>query len=308
MIGAESERRSSILPEVYIYVPTARRYRPISTSNKLRCNPVLLHSLEERWHDGEFFRKETTTMLQQASVTSDPRKDGRAGHGGGYARIKATNDSGAAQIAAPDDRSVIDALRRGDETAFARLVEQHHASLRRVARLYISNRAVADEVVQDTWLSVIQGIWAFEGRSSLKTWIFRILINRAKTRAVREGRTVPVACFEEQVAAAAAPVAPDCLQPPEHPGELGHWTHLRFDLGASPERRLLAQEVRQHLQHAIEALPEHQRLVLILRDVEGCSTEEVCNALGIQETNTRVLLHRARAKVRAALEPYFKGA
>lgn len=229
-------------------------------------------------------------MLQQASVIRDPRSDGRV-----------------AQVAAPDDRSVIDALRRGDETAFTHLVDHYHASLRRVARLYVSNRAVAEEIVQDTWLGVIQGLWAFEGRSSLKTWIFRILINRAKTRAVREGRTVPIARFDEEVEAA-APVATDCFQPAEHRAGLGSRTHRQPDLEASPERRLLGREAREHLQNAIEALPEHQRLVLILRDVEGCSTEEVCNALGFQETNIRVLLHRARAKVRAALEPYLEGA
>ena len=217
------------------------------------------------------------------------------------------SDGRAAQVAAPDDRSVIDALRRGDETAFARLVDHYHASLRRVARLYVSNHAVADEIVQDTWLGVIQGLWAFEGRSSLKTWIFRILINRAKTRAVREGRTAPIARFDEEVEAV-APVAPDGFQPAEHRAGLGSRTHRQPDLEASPERRLLGREAREHLQNAIEALPEHQRLVLILRDVEGCSTEEVCNALGFQETNIRVLLHRARAKVRAALEPYLEGA
>jgi RNA polymerase sigma-70 factor (ECF subfamily) len=161
--------------------------------------------------------------------------------------------------------------------------------------------------VQDTWLGVIHGIWAFEGRSSLKTWIFRILINRAKTRATREGRTVPFPRFDAAVEAAETAVAPDRFQPVDHPTAPGGWTHPPPDLGASPERWLLAQEARQHLQSAIAALPEHQRLVLILRDVEGCSTEEVCNALGFQETNTRVLLHRARAKVRAALEPYLKG-
>jgi RNA polymerase sigma-70 factor, ECF subfamily len=207
-----------------------------------------------------------------------------------------------------DDLSVIEALRRGDETAFARLVDLHHASLRRVARLYISDRAVADEVVQDTWLGVIQGIWAFEGRSSLKTWIFRILINRAKTRAAREGRTVPFARFDAEVDVAEAPVAPDPSWPAAYPTEPGHWTHPPRDLGASPERRLLAREIREQLQNAIEALPENQRLVLVLRDVEGRSTEEVCNALGFQETNVRVLLHRARAKVRVALEPYLEGA
>jgi RNA polymerase sigma-70 factor, ECF subfamily len=221
--------------------------------------------------------------------------------------IEAASDSGAAQVVAPDDGSVIDALRRGDEGAFARLVDQYHPSLRRVARLYIANRAVADEVVQDTWLGVIQGIWAFEGRSSLKTWIFRILINRAKTRAAREGRTVRFARFDAEADVAEAPVVSDRFWPADHPTEPGHWTHPPRDLGASPERRFLAREAREQLENAIEALPEHQRLVLILRDVEGCSTEEVCNALGFQETNTRVLLHRARAKVRVALEPYLKG-
>jgi RNA polymerase sigma-70 factor, ECF subfamily len=98
------------------------------------------------------------------------------------------------------------------------------------------------------------------------------------------------------------------LRSADHTAEPGHWTHPPQDLGASPEHRLLARETREHLQNAIEALPEHQRLVLILRDVEGCSTEEVCNALGFQETNVRVLLHRARAKVRVALEPYLGGA
>lgn len=221
--------------------------------------------------------------------------------------VEAASDSGAAWVEVPDEGSVIDALRRGDEGAFARLVDQYHPSLRRVARLYISDRAVVDEVVQDTWLGVIQGIWAFERRSSLKTWIFRILINRAKTRAAREKRMVPFPRFDDDVDVAEAAVAPDRFQPVDHPTEPGCWPHPPPNLGASPERWLLAQEARQHLQSAIAALPEHQRLVLILRDVEGCSTEEVCNALGFQETNTRVLLHRARAKVRTALEPYLTG-
>jgi RNA polymerase sigma-70 factor (ECF subfamily) len=221
--------------------------------------------------------------------------------------VEAAGGSGASQVVAPGVGSVIDALRRGDEGAFARLVDQYHASLRRVARLYIANRAIADEVVQDTWLGVIQGIWAFEGRSSLKTWIFRILINRAKTRAAREGRMVPFPRFDAAAEPAEAAVASDRFQPVDHPNEPGRWTHPLPDLGASPERWLLAREARQHLQSAIATLPEHQRLVLILRDVEGCSTEEVCNALGLQETNSRVLLHRARAKLRAALEPYLKG-
>jgi RNA polymerase sigma-70 factor (ECF subfamily) len=206
-----------------------------------------------------------------------------------------------------DDGSVIDALRRGDDTAFARLVDRYGASLRRVACRYVSNRAVADEVVQDTWLGVIQGISAFECRSSLKTWIFHILMNRAKTRAARERRTVPMARLDDLVQAA-APAAPDCFPPAERPTEPGRWTRPEPGLAASPERRVLAREARAHLQNAIEALPEHQRLVLILRDVEGCSTKEVGNALGFREINTRVLLHRAHAKVREALRPYLDGA
>ena len=208
------------------------------------------------------------------------------------------------QLEAPDDGSVIEALRRGDEGAFARLVDDYHASLSRVARLYITNRAVADEMVQDTWLGVIRGIWAFQGRSSLKTWIFRILINRAKTRAAREGRIVPFARFDVELEPVEPAVTPDRFQAADHPTEPGRWMNPPPD----PERRLLAWEAREQLRSAIEALPEHQRLALILRDVEGCSTQDVCNVLGVQETNARVLLHRARAKVRSALEPYLQGA
>jgi RNA polymerase sigma-70 factor, ECF subfamily len=156
------------------------------------------------------------------------------------------------------------------------------ASLRRVARFYISDRAVADEVVQDTWLGVIQGIWAFEGRASLKTWIVRILINRAKARAGREGRTVPFARFDGDVDVAEATVAPDRFRPAADPTEPGHWAHPPRDLAASPEHCLLAREVREQLQSAIAALPEHQRLVLILRHIEGRSTEEVCNGWGFR--------------------------
>ena len=154
----------------------------------------------------------------------------------------------------------------------------------------------------------VQGIWAFEGRSSLKTWIFRILINRAKTRAAREGRTVPFDGFGgDNVGAPEAAVSPDRFWPADHPTEPGHWASPPRDFGASPEHRLLGREAGEQLQKAIDRLPPNQRLVLTLRDIEGCSTEEVSNALGIQETNGRVLLHRARAKVRAALEPYLEG-
>ena len=167
-------------------------------------------------------------------------------------RIEAS-DSGAAQVVASDDGSVIAALRRGDEGAFGRLVDEYHPSLRRVARLYIANRAVADEVVQDTWLGVIQGIWAFEGRSSLKTWIFRILINRAKTRAAREGRIAPFPRFDAAVEAAEAAVAPDRSSPSTIPPSLatgrtrrptreplrsaGSWPRRHASTSRAPSRR-----------------------------------------------------------------------
>jgi RNA polymerase sigma-70 factor, ECF subfamily len=195
------------------------------------------------------------------------------------------------QAAGWEDSAILDALRRGDADAFARLVAEHHASLRRVARLYVANSAIADEVVQDTWLGVIRSIWAFEGRSSIKTWIFRILVNRARTRGVREGRS---ASFIGALAAETA-TGPD-------------WTPPTLDRGSSPEQSLLNKELGERLRTVIDTLPSNLRIVLWLRDVEGWSSEEVCNALAIHETNQRVLLHRARSRARAALEPYLEGA
>lgn len=199
-----------------------------------------------------------------------------------------------------EESALLDALRRGDEDAFARLVGEHHASLRRVARLYVASAAVADEVVQETWLGVIRGIWAFEGRSSLKTWIFRILVNRARTRAARESRSARlIADLPGDTAAA--------VDSPDAP-EIGLSAQPSSDPDSSPERGLLTSELREKLGTAIDALPSNLRAVLWLRDVEGWSAGDVCNALAIQETNQRVLLHRARSRVRAALEPYLEGA
>ena len=201
-----------------------------------------------------------------------------------------------------EESALLDALRRGDEEAFARLVAEHHASLRRVARLYVASSAIADEVVQDTWLGVIRGIWAFEGRSSLKTWIFRILVNRARTRAARESRSVAFAgtISTENGAEPEPSVSPE--------GTAGRWAGPSPDPGSSPELSLLTKELGERLRTIIDALPPNLRVVLWLRDVEGWSSEEVCNALVIQGTNQRVLLHRARSRVRAALEPYFEEA
>ena len=202
------------------------------------------------------------------------------------------------------DAAVIAALRGGDEEAFTRLVDQHHAALRRIARLYVSSPAIADEVVQETWLAVIQGVWAFQGRSSLRTWILRILINRAKTRAQREGRTVPFADagVAEPVPAGDAP-DPDLGGRPDQEHGRGSWL---LDPQPSPEATVLTREARAHLLAAIDALPMNQRTVITMRDLEGYSSEEVCNALGLTETNQRVILHRARSAVRGSVAAYFR--
>jgi RNA polymerase sigma-70 factor, ECF subfamily len=177
------------------------------------------------------------------------------------------------------------------------LVEKYGPSLLRVALLYVPTRAAAEEVVADTWLAVVTGLERFEGRSSLKTWLFRILTNKAKTRGVRERRTLPFSSFagdgdEEDTAVDVDRFARggDWAAPPR----------------GVPEERLLAAEARATIEAAIDALPPNQRAVITLRDVEGLSAEEACNVLGLSETNQRVLLHRARAKVRAAFERYLE--
>ena len=184
---------------------------------------------------------------------------------------------------------------------FAELMRMYNASLLRVALIYVATRAVAEDVVQETWIGVLNGIDRFEGRSSLKTWIFRILTNIAKTRGQREGRTVPFSALERPDAVPEAAVDADRFLPPDHERWPGHWASRPEPW---PEERLLAAETRAVVERAIEELPPAQRAVISLRDIEGWSSEEARNALGISETNQRVLLHRARSKVRQALENY----
>jgi RNA polymerase sigma-70 factor (ECF subfamily) len=191
------------------------------------------------------------------------------------------------------DAELVERLRARDEAAFTELVRRHHASLLRFARMFVSTQAVAEEVVQETWLGVLNGIERFEGRSSLKTWIFRILANTAKTRAEREGRSLPFSALETDDGGAAVPR--------ERFTGTGHWASPPR---AWPEERLLSSETRALIAAEIERLPPSQRAVISLRDVEGWSADEVRNALDLSETNQRVLLHRARSKVRAALERY----
>lgn len=194
-----------------------------------------------------------------------------------------------------DERELVAALRRRDEGAFRTLVERYHGALLRLALMYVRTAAVAEEVVQDAWLGVLQGIDAFEGRASFRTWLFRILVNRARTRGGREARHEAMADIEASV-------------PPERfvgaGDEAGHWAVPPRSWGGSPEQRLLDRETLEQIERAVAALPAAQREVLTLRDIEGLSADEACNVLEITDTNQRVLLHRARARVRTALERY----
>jgi len=176
----------------------------------------------------------------------------------------------------------------------------------RLASLYVADRSVAEDVAQEAWLGVLRGIQRFEGRSSLRTWILRILTNVVKTRGQREASSIPFSSLWDPDAEPAEPsVDPDRFLPPDHPQWPGHWQDPPRSWEAIPEERLLSGETRAHLERAIGGLPPSQREVITLRDVEGWSSDDVCSALGISETNQRVLLHRARSKVRRALEYYF---
>jgi len=212
--------------------------------------------------------------------------------------------SGGEPVAYADEAQLVEALRAGDEAAFMFLVDRYQAALVRLALMYVADRAAAEEVAQETWVAVLQGLDRFEGRSSLKTWIFSILTNRAKTRGQREGRFVPLSTLGDPDAEEMeASVSPERFYSPEGPWPY-HWISLPRNWDYMPEERFDSAEMRAQIQQAVDALPPQQREVITLRDVEGLSSEEVCNVLGISETNQRVLLHRARTKVRRALEQY----
>jgi RNA polymerase sigma-70 factor, ECF subfamily len=204
-----------------------------------------------------------------------------------------------------DDDELLDALRDGDEAAYVALVRRYGGLMQRVALSYVRTPAVAEEVVQETWCAVLTGLDRFEGRAALKTWLFRILTNRAKTRGQREARTVPFSSLAGEDDVDGPAVDPDRFLPQDHPHWPGHWAAGPTRWSAVPEERLLAREVRTHIREAIDTLPERQQSVIVLRDVEGWPPEEVCDVLGVSEGNQRVLLHRARSKVRAQLERYF---
>ena len=196
---------------------------------------------------------------------------------------------------------LVEGLRAGDEAAFAAVMRMYGRGMLRVAEMYVSSRAVAEDVVQEAWVGVLRGIGRFEGRSSLKTWLYRIVANTAKTRGVRESRSVPFSSLGDDGEEGTVDADRFLGSGERFPG---HWAVP--PQAWAPEGRLLADETLEVVERAIEKLPPAQRAVITMRDVQGFTSEEVCNALDLTETNQRVLLHRARAKVRSALEEYMR--
>lgn len=192
----------------------------------------------------------------------------------------------------------LQALRAGDEQAFLRLVDRHHRGMVRMASLYVRSAATAEEVAQETWIGVLRGLHQFEGRSSLRTWIFGILVHRAKERAIRENRTVPFSSLQVEERDEGPAVAPERFLADGHEWA-GHWAEPPLPW---PDTWAESQEMIALVREAMATLPEAQRTVMTLRDVDGWDSGEVCELLGISEGNQRVLLHRARSRVRGYLE------
>jgi RNA polymerase sigma-70 factor, ECF subfamily len=205
------------------------------------------------------------------------------------------------------EAALLAALRGGDENAFSALVDAYGAAMHRFALTFVRSNAVADEVVQEAWLGALRGLDRFEGRSSLRTWLLRIVANIARTHAVREARTVPFSALElahEEARTAHDPALPtDRFQGPDarYPGR---WVSFPTSWPTEPDSALLSAETRNLIAETIASLPDGQRIVITLRDVEGWNSAEVCSVLDVSENYQRVLLHRARTKVRAALEDY----
>jgi RNA polymerase sigma-70 factor, ECF subfamily len=207
-------------------------------------------------------------------------------------------------IAHGEDEALVAALCRGNADAFATLVDRHSPAMIRVAMAYVPTRAAAEEAVQETWIGVMRGIDGFEGRASLKTWIFRILTNVAMRSGARERRSMPFSALAEAENTGEPSVDPDRFLPADHELFPGHWAIMPARW-PTPEEGLLAGETREVIGAAIAELPAAQRTVIALRDVEGWTSEEVCEALEISAGNQRILLHRARSRVRNAIESYY---
>jgi RNA polymerase sigma-70 factor (ECF subfamily) len=200
-----------------------------------------------------------------------------------------------------DDATLVAALRGGDEDAFAWLLDRFDGPLRRLARTFVATPAAADEVVAETWLAVVEGIDRFEQRSSVRTWVTRILMNRARTRGVRDRRSVPFSSVD------APTFPPGAFLGPDHPRWPGHWAAPPRPWDELPAERLEARETVARVRAAIEALPPLHRQVITLRDVEGWPADETCAVLDLTAANQRVVLHRARARVRDAVASYLEG-
>jgi len=216
--------------------------------------------------------------------------------GGSFEQPEAAQD-GPLSLLSPEDRALVEHLRSGDERTFLSLVEKNHRAMVRAAMGFVASEAVAEEVVQEAWVGILQGLAKFEGRCPLRAWMFRILINCAKMRGGREARSVPFSALETEDAEGERR-AVESFRPPDDPRWPGHWAK-------GPERwadeRLADAEALVRIKAEIERLPPNQRQVITLRDIEDWDSAEVCEALGISEANQRVLLHRARTKVRQAL-------
>jgi RNA polymerase sigma-70 factor (ECF subfamily) len=198
----------------------------------------------------------------------------------------------------PADAARVDALRAGDERAFVELVDELSPRMLKLARVYVASAATAEEAVQDAWIVVLRSLDRFEGRSTLATWIFGIVVHVAHARGVRETRSSPFSSLTDDEPA----IGPDRFLPADHPRWPGHWAIAPEPW---PERALETAEAKKVIRRTVAALPQTQRAVITLRDMVGCTPEETCNALGLTDTHQRVLLHRARTKVRAALEAAF---
>jgi len=207
-----------------------------------------------------------------------------------------------------EESDLVERLRRGDEEAFAHIIDLYHGQLRRIARLYVDTDELAEEVLQETWIAVFKGIDRFSGKSALKTWIFSILLNRARSIGRKESRSVT---FSELVAHATGrdepSVDPDQFLGPDHPQWPGHWANPPQRWNRDPEGDLMRKEVLGVVEKALDELPDSYRQIILMRDVYGFSSAEVCNTMEISETNQRVLLHRARARIRRALDMHLGG-
>jgi RNA polymerase sigma-70 factor (ECF subfamily) len=202
-----------------------------------------------------------------------------------------------------DDAELVEALRGGDESAFRRVVTQYHSALVRTARCYVLTEAAAEEVAQETWLAVIRGIDQFGLRSTFKTWLFHIAVNQARTRAVQDARTVPIALDDDIEASVPA----SRFLPRDHPRWPRHWAVEPSDWSVLPEAAVDSVDTRHVIDATILMMQPLQRQVITLRDIDGVPADEVCQILGITPGNQRVLLHRARSKVRTRLEVHFQG-